>query len=232
MRYNRNSPVAVCALLIFSFWILKNATAIEIAVDFEDAYIVKLAKDVPPERRVVWPVVSVVCVGSEDIQCNCPDSLDALWVASENDWHVDELYFKRARENDLGSRGAVAVKVGFFDVQQAARTMARMQTWANPHDCREVSRKFNIDILNHVINKVLPEQISQIPSNDPILRGNSVDGPNSVEWNGIVYELRCRSPGVSIGTAFHVCKAGELMDIFEARTSTQKQIRAAGRATE
>lgn len=232
MRGFRNpagaSPGATCALLLISFWLLRSVAAIEIAVDFEDAYKVKLASEVPPERRVVWPVVSVVCVGDEE-RCNCPDALDALWVESEDDWHVNELYYKRTIENDLGNRGALAVKVGLFDVQKAARAMAQMRTWANPQDCKEVSRKFNVDILNYVVNEELPKQISRLPSDDPILRGDSVDGPTSVEWNGIVYELRCRSPGVKIGTAFHVCKAGEIMDIFEARTSTQKQIRATAR---
>lgn len=234
MEASRRQVVAYAAtalaLLLF-FRLLRSTAAIEIAVDFEDAYKVKLANEVPPERRVLWPVVSTVCVG-EDWRCNCPDTLDALWVESEDDWHVNELYFKRTRANDQGSKGAIGVKVGFFDVQKAARTMAQMRTWSNPQDCVEITRTFNIDILNYMINTELPKQIRRIPSDNPVLRGDAVDGPNSLEWNGIVYELKCRAPGVSIGTAFHVCKAGELMDFFEARTSTQKQIREAGRADE
>jgi len=231
-KYARAHPATACALLLLSAWLVWSAAGLEIAVDIGDHFLVKHADQVPPERRAAWPVTRVVDIGDGDERCNCPDTLDAQWIESAQAWSVDGLIYRHGKESDFGKDGAIATKMSLFDVQRAARRLVQNSVWARPQDCATVSREFNLRILSFMITDVLPDQIRRIPSDDPILRGDALDGPVSAHWDGFLLQRLCRSPNAPVNTHPHVCKAGEMLDIMQGRTSTQKRIREAARAKE
>lgn len=156
---------------------------------------------------------------------HCQETLDGQHIAHSDRYQVDDFMYQ---EHDFGEYGGLAQQFTLYNAREAALYMHEQGVWAAPHSCSAINHQFLTQIMQPMVNDHLRSQVKGVASSTV---HSTISGVMSARMHGIVLNLLCKDPRnarlpAEIRDEYHVCEAGEVTRIAQARQSQIHAIRA------
>jgi len=168
-----------------------------------------------PAQVALWP----------DEDGHCQESLDGQYIAHADRYQVDDFMYQ---EHDFGQYGGIAQRFSMYNARDAALYMHEQGVWAADHSCSAINHQFMVKIMQPMANTHLRNQVKGVASSTA---HSTISGVMSARLHGITLDLLCKDPRndrlpAEIQDDYHVCEAGEVTRIAQARQSQIHAIRA------